>query len=758
MSGSPERTGAARTRLARSVPGRRAPAGTTAAGSRRVRRSARGRHGSAGEIAGGGEDGHSRRRVAGTERPGRSTRRLPRTPRRAAGGATERPSAGRGGRSSIGSCQRKYEPRRPLTPGYPQGSSGGAGRSGWLPDCRTTRSRPTSEPGARVRSSTTRTTKSRRVGGRGRAGRRRRTRRGDSLLAGTVLVAGGAAVGAVEAGALEDHADRVEDLAQRPVTGRADRQGVVGEALTNLERVPALGALVLVRRHVIPFRPSGTPTTRLLIMRQRAEVFQLGRGIPSTQRGCPPDAEQRKVVRYPIWGGPAFSTVGPCVACFESSSVSGIVLATLLLVVAGTGIFVVRHCFPTYDGTVELAGLDADVEVVRDANGIPQIYADKPGDLFAAQGYVHAQDRFFEMDFRRHVTSGRLAGAVRQGRAGDGQVRPHARLAPGRRGGAGPAQPDHPAVPGRLRPRRQRVPGHPLGLRPQPRVRRTVAEGHRLPPGAVDRGRLAGLAEGDGVGPRRQHGRGDRPDQAGGDHPARNIRRALPGVPVRPERADPRQRGRRTRTAPFSPTAPVEPEAGRGMLTKDLLKSLDSVDKVTKGLPQLLGRGDGIGSNSWVVSGEHTTTGKPLLANDPHLGATMPGIWTQVGLHCNNVRPGLPVRRVRLQLLRSAGRRDRPQQRDRLGLHQPQPRRDRPLPGEAERQRRALRRQGRAADDPDRDVQGRRPGRARRRSPSGRPGTVRSSPTSATTQREAGELAAKGKSPSRTASRCAGPR
>ena len=45
----------------------------------------------------------------------------------------------------------------------------------------------------------------------------------------------------------------------------------------------------------------------------------------------------------------------------------------------------------------------------RDAYGIPQIYADSAEDLFTAQGYVHAQDRFWEMDFRRHVTSGRLA-------------------------------------------------------------------------------------------------------------------------------------------------------------------------------------------------------------------------------------------------------------------------------------------------------------------------------------------------------------
>jgi penicillin G amidase len=78
------------------------------------------------------------------------------------------------------------------------------------------------------------------------------------------------------------------------------------------------------------------------------------------------------------------------------------------------------------------------------------------------------------------------------------------------------------------------------------------------------------------------------------------------------------------------------------MLTQDLLKSLDSVQKVAKHLPELLGQGDGIGSNSWVVSGDHTTTGKPLLANDPHLGATMPGIWTQVGLHCNTLGKSCP--------------------------------------------------------------------------------------------------------------------
>jgi penicillin amidase len=54
-------------------------------------------------------------------------------------------------------------------------------------------------------------------------------------------------------------------------------------------------------------------------------------------------------------------------------------------------------------------GLAADVTVYRDQHGIPHIYADTADDLLRAQGYVHAQDRFWEMDFRRKTTAGRLS-------------------------------------------------------------------------------------------------------------------------------------------------------------------------------------------------------------------------------------------------------------------------------------------------------------------------------------------------------------
>ncbi len=55
-----------------------------------------------------------------------------------------------------------------------------------------------------------------------------------------------------------------------------------------------------------------------------------------------------------------------------------------------------------------------------------------------------------------------------------------------------------------------------------------------------------------------------------------------------------------------------------------------------------MARGAGKGSNAWVVDGEHSTTGAPLLAGDPHLDTGLPGTWLQVGLHCRTVSEGCP--------------------------------------------------------------------------------------------------------------------
>ena len=92
-------------------------------------------------------------------------------------------------------------------------------------------------------------------------------------------------------------------------------------------------------------------------------------------------------------------------------------LVTLALVATGLVVWSVRRAFPELGGELSLPGLSAPVTVYRDAHGIPQLYAKTAADLFRAQGYVHAQDRFWEMDFRRHVTAGRLSELF-----GEGQV------------------------------------------------------------------------------------------------------------------------------------------------------------------------------------------------------------------------------------------------------------------------------------------------------------------------------------------------
>ncbi|MFD0889208.1 penicillin acylase family protein, partial [Streptosporangium algeriense] len=84
-------------------------------------------------------------------------------------------------------------------------------------------------------------------------------------------------------------------------------------------------------------------------------------------------------------------------------------LVVLSLALAGAGVLAVRASFPQVSGDLKVKGLTGKVTVYRDKTGVPHIYADSSEDLFLAQGYVHAQDRFFEMDFRRHVTAGRLS-------------------------------------------------------------------------------------------------------------------------------------------------------------------------------------------------------------------------------------------------------------------------------------------------------------------------------------------------------------
>ena len=89
------------------------------------------------------------------------------------------------------------------------------------------------------------------------------------------------------------------------------------------------------------------------------------------------------------------------------------ILLVVLVVVAGvvTGIAgaVTIRALPQQDGAIQIPGLGTSVTVLRDANGVVNIYADSPHDLFLAQGYVHAQERLWQMEVWRHISAGRLS-------------------------------------------------------------------------------------------------------------------------------------------------------------------------------------------------------------------------------------------------------------------------------------------------------------------------------------------------------------
>jgi penicillin amidase len=338
-------------------------------------------------------------------------------------------------------------------------------------------------------------------------------------------------------------------------------------------------------------------------------------------------------------------------------------VVVLALVVSVVAVWAVRRPFPTHDGELRLAGLSGPVTVHRDAHGIPQVYAESAEDLFRAQGFVHAQDRFWEMDFRRHVTAGRLAewfgqsqvetdtflrtqGWRRVAEAEWELVSPEARrfltaYAEGVNAWieatGGPAATGRKALQYRLlglqRSGYEIEPWHPVDSLAWLKAMAWDLRGNME--SEIERATL--LASG------LTRTRIDQlfPPYPYDEHtPIVSAGTVVDGVFV-PDGG-----------APAGPTGGDQGDAGgtggglpgTGGLPDDLLADrlaaaapmVAAVGQTAAGVPELLGpAGAGLGSNSWVVSGDLTTTGAPILVNDPHLSVSMPGIWYQMGLHCD---------------------------------------------------------------------------------------------------------------------------
>ena len=87
---------------------------------------------------------------------------------------------------------------------------------------------------------------------------------------------------------------------------------------------------------------------------------------------------------------------------------SAVVFACIVLATGGI-YFYLRLSLPKTDGEIRIAGISGPVEIMRDAYGIPHVYAASVEDANFALGYAHAQDRLWQMEMNRRIAAGRLA-------------------------------------------------------------------------------------------------------------------------------------------------------------------------------------------------------------------------------------------------------------------------------------------------------------------------------------------------------------
>lgn len=273
-------------------------------------------------------------------------------------------------------------------------------------------------------------------------------------------------------------------------------------------------------------------------------------------------------------------------------------LAAALLIVAvlaaAGGWFALRTSLPRIDGEIRLAGLAEPVEILRDRHGIPHIFAQSAEDAAFGLGYAHAQDRLWQMEISRRLGAGRLSelvgedglkidrflrtiGLYRKAEAGFALLNAETRATLEAYAGG---------VNAFLRNREGLLPPEFLILRHEPEPWRPADSLVWLRMMSLD---LAG--------------------NWGNELLRLRLSRVL--SPQRIQEL-------------FQPYGEHEirglPDWSLSAGTIDHA-SLDTLWRSAPIPPP------GLGSNNWVVSGERTASGRPLLANDPHLGLQAPSLW-----------------------------------------------------------------------------------------------------------------------------------
>ena len=305
-------------------------------------------------------------------------------------------------------------------------------------------------------------------------------------------------------------------------------------------------------------------------------------------------------------------------------------LLVLVMLIGIYGIWTVRRSFPQVDGEVAVSRLNGPVEIVRDDWGVPHIYATTPHDLFFAQGYTHAQERFWQMDFWRHIGSARLSEMFGESQLGTDKFLRSLDFA---------------------------------GLARQ--ELETMGEESRNVLQWYADGVNAYLSERDGSEVSLEYALLPLQNSAyeiepwepihtltwakmmawdlGGNMRAEIARSVLSAeLPIdRVEQLYPSYPDHHpviVESEQVSAHARIAPP-----IPEDALEAIASSGRAAQAVWDLTGGGfEGIGSNNWVVGGSLTESGLPLLADDTHLGIQMPSIWFENALHCVDDTPDCP--------------------------------------------------------------------------------------------------------------------
>ena len=296
----------------------------------------------------------------------------------------------------------------------------------------------------------------------------------------------------------------------------------------------------------------------------------------------------------------------------------GLAVGGVLLTLGMVGAAVYGLCaIPDTQGSLQLDGAQAELRIERDAHGIPTVRASSEHDAHFGLGVVHAQDRLWQLETHRRIAAGRLAEVL----------------------GPGALETD----------RFLRA----LGMR-----RAAAAQWQQLP--AASKAALQAYA--DGINAVLRDGGQARPPE-------------MLILGITPEPWDPvdslawalmmawdlggnwTTELLRLRLALQMPVARINellpPYPGETPLaTTDYAElyrglRLDGAATATawQGLEQMAPESgvQGVGSNNWVLAGSRSSTGGPLLANDPHLRLSTPALWYFARLAVEGAAPGLPV-------------------------------------------------------------------------------------------------------------------